>query len=74
MTCLKKTYDHQNRDSRRDVIASVIASQRIEGVDFDEESLSDLNSFVEGAIGMDEVYARARARFIAPYNGSSFDI
>jgi hypothetical protein len=58
-------YDHANQEDRRRVIASAIASQRIEGLEPDRESLADLEEFITGTIDLTEVRARAAVRYFA---------
>lgn len=61
--CTPRHYDHANQEDRRRVIASAIASQRIEGLEPDRESLADLEEFITGTIDLTEVRARAAVRY-----------
>lgn len=50
MPCTHKPHDHDNRDDRRRAVAGAIASNRIERLEPDAESLADLEEYVVGAI------------------------
>lgn len=66
MACMHKPYNPADSEDRRRVIASAIASQRIEGLELDDDSLADLDEFVAGTMALSEVRERAEARFITP--------
>lgn len=55
----------EEKERRREVVASAIASQRIEGLELDAESYADFQRFVIGEIGLDEVRRRIENRFKA---------
>jgi len=52
-----------DEQKRREVVASAIASQRLEGLELDTESYADFQLFVSGKIGLDEVRRRIENRF-----------
>ena len=66
MACMHKKYNPADQEDRRKVIASAIASQRLEGLELDNESLSDLDEFVAGTIDLNELRERAQVRFVTP--------
>ena len=70
MACTHKPYDPADPEDRRRVIASAIASQRVEGLEPDRESLADLEEFITGTIDLTEVRARAAERYFG--DGAAF--
>lgn len=71
MACKHFSYSESDLDDRRQVVASAIASQRLEGLELDPDTLSDFNQFSSGAIDLDEVRARIEARFSPEQNSPS---
>lgn len=53
----------EDEQKRSEVVASAIASQRIDGLELDAESFADFQRFVSGEIGLDEVRRRIQNRF-----------
>lgn len=66
MACMHKPYNPENSEDRRRVITSAIASQRLEGLELDDESLADLDEFIAGTVDLNEVKERALARYMTP--------
>jgi hypothetical protein len=66
MPCTHKPHDHDNRDDRRRAVAGAIASNRIERLEPDAESLADLEEYVVGAIDLAEVSAHAASKYFGP--------
>ena len=72
MACKHKKYDPADPEDRRRVIASAVASQNIEGLELDQESMDDLSAFVSGELSIKEIKDRALARFTVPDPSSDF--
>lgn len=66
MSCMHEKYNPADPEDRRRVIASAVASQLVEGLELDDESLADLEKFVSGAMSLSDVKKSALARFTAP--------
>ena len=62
---MHKSYDEADLRDRRAVIASAIASQRVEGLELDAETRRDFNEFTDGLIDLNEVRSRIETRFAA---------
>lgn len=58
-------YDLRREADRRAVIASALGSQRASGMEPDAASLAELEAFARGELDLDQLRARARARFQA---------
>lgn len=74
MTCIHKSYDESKIEDRRKVVAGAIASQRLEGLELDQDTLSDLKSFSDGDSDLAEIRAKIEARFSNVEKSISFDI
>jgi len=74
MSCMQKSYEETDLHDRRAVIASAIASQRIEGLELDADTSGDFKEFSEGLIDLNEVRSRIEARFTVQEPSSAFDI
>jgi hypothetical protein len=74
MPCIHKPYDESVREDRRDVVASAIASQRLEGLELDAETLADFDGFVSGQMDLAEVKAKIEARFTGQASSMTFDM
>lgn len=74
MACIHKPYDASVPEDRRDVVASAIASQRLEGLELDTETLADFDGFVSGQIDLAEVRARIETRFAVRDASVTFDM
>lgn len=55
--------DVKIEEGRRFVTESALASQRLAGLEVDDESRADLDAFVAGVMSLEEVRSRALARF-----------
>lgn len=53
-----------SEEGRRQVIASAIASQRIEGLELAPEDTADLDRYVTGEISLAELRTRIEARYM----------
>jgi hypothetical protein len=63
MACIRKPYDESVPEDRRDVIASAINSQKLEGLELDSETLANLDGFISGQIDLAQVKSKIVARF-----------
>ena len=63
MSCMHKSYKESDIHDRRAVIGSTIASQRIEGLELDDDTAEDFKEFSDGQIDLNEVRSRIEARF-----------
>lgn len=74
MDCIHKPYDESVLNDRREVIASAINSQRLEGMELDGDTLADFEGFVSGQIDLAQVKAKIEARFDRRESSIAFDM
>lgn len=72
MTCSHKPYSETDLDDRRDVVASALESQRLEGLELDPETLEDFEAFKAGRIDLKDVRSKIEARFHSRKSSSAF--
>ena len=74
MACMHKSYEEADLHDRRSVVASAIASHRVEGLELDIDTSEDFQEFNDGKIDLKEVRSRIEARFRVRELSMSFDI
>lgn len=74
MACVHKPYDESVPEDRREVIASAINSQRLEGMELDGDTLADFDGFVSGQFDLAQVKAKIEARFDRRETSITFDM